>query len=65
KMMIHMDSLVDAERAIAVLAKEGTVISPLCPHPEPDDSGCGSVTKDRFGYTWIITCPNPNKKTDK
>lgn len=38
-----------------------TVISPLQPHPEPDDGGCGSVTRDRFGYTWIITCPNPDK----
>ena len=47
--------------ALYVLSKEGTIISPLRPHPEPDDAGCGSVTKDRFGYTWIITCPNPDK----
>ena len=40
----------------------GKVISPLKPHPAPDDGGCGSITKDRFGYTWIITCPNPDKK---
>ena len=36
------------------------VLSPLQPHPEPDDSGCGSIIKDRFGFTWIITCPNPH-----
>lgn len=26
------------------------------------DGGCGSLIKDRFGYTWIITCPNPAKQ---
>lgn len=33
------------------------------PHPEPDDDGCGSVLKDRFGFTWIITCPNQKSKS--
>ena len=61
KLMIHMDSKEEALRTISVLAKGGTIVSPLQPHPEPDDAGCGSVTKDRFGYTWIITCPNPDK----
>lgn len=61
KLMIHMDSKEAATHTISVLSKEGTIISPLRPHPEPDDAGCGSVTKDRFGYTWIITCPNPDK----
>ena len=50
-----------AKRAIAFLLEGGEAISPLRPHPVPDDGGCGSVTKDRFGYTWIITCPNPDK----
>ena len=62
KLLIHMDSKENALRAIAVLAEGGTITSPLQPHPKPDDGGCGSVTKDRFGYTWIITCPNPDKK---
>ena len=61
KLMIHMDSKEEVLRTISVLAKGGTIVSPLQPHPEPDDAGCGSVTKDRFGYTWIITCPNPDK----
>lgn len=61
KLMIHMDSKEEALRTISVLAKGGTIVSPLQPHPEPDDAGCGSITKDRFGYTWIITCPNPDK----
>lgn len=61
KLMIHMETMEQALQAIAALAQGGEAISPLKPHPKPDDSGCGSVTKDRFGYTWIITCPNPNK----
>ena len=62
KLMIHMDSLADAQHAVALLAEDGTVVSPLKPHPAPDDGGCGSITRDRFGYTWIITCPNPAKE---
>ena len=61
KLMIHMDSKANAIHTISVLSKGGTVISPLQPHPEPDDAGCGSIIKDRFGYTWIITGPNPDK----
>lgn len=62
KLMIHMDSEEEARHTISVLAQGGTIISPLQPHPEPDDAGCGSVTRDRFGYTWIITCPNSAKQ---
>ena len=62
KLMIHMKSKEEAMHTISVLSKDGTVVSPLQPHPEPDDAGCGSVTRDRFGYTWIITCPNPDKQ---
>lgn len=61
-LMIHMDSEAEALRAISVLAKSGNILSPLKPHPEPDDGGCGSLIKDRFGYTWIITCPNLAKQ---
>ena len=62
KLMIHMESKKEALHTISVLANGGTIISPLQPHPEPDDAGCGSIIKDRFGYTWIITCPNPDKQ---
>lgn len=62
KLMIHMETMDQALHAVEALAEEGQVLSPLKPHPKPDDGGCGSVTKDRFGYTWIITCPNPDKK---
>lgn len=61
KLMIHMGSMAEARRTVSILAEGGTAISPLQPHPAPDDAGCGSITKDRFGYTWIITCPNPEK----
>ncbi len=62
KLMIHMDSEAEALHVISVLSEGGTVLSPLGPHPEPDDDGCGSIIKDRFGFTWIITCPNPAKQ---
>lgn len=62
KLMIHMNSEAEAIKAIAVLAEGGTVLAPLQPHPEPDDDGCGSIIKDRFDFTWIITCPNPAKQ---
>lgn len=62
KLMIYMDSEEEALHTISVLAEGGTILSPLKPHPEPDDGGCGSIIKDRFGFTWIITCPNPAKQ---
>lgn len=62
KLMVHMDSEAEALHTISVLAEGGTVLAPLAPHPVPDDDGCGSITKDRFGFTWIITCPNPAKQ---
>lgn len=62
KLMVHMDSQEEAQRTLSVLSKGGAVLSPLHPHPAPDDGGCGSLTRDRFGYTWIITCPNPAKQ---
>lgn len=61
KLMVHMDNPTDALQAVSVLAQDGTLVSPLKPHPAPDDGGCGAVIRDRFGYTWIITCPNPDK----
>lgn len=62
KLMVHRDSKEDALRLIAALQKGGCILSPLKPHPAPDDGGCGCILKDRFGYTWIVTCPNPDKQ---
>lgn len=62
KFMIHTSSLEEAVCAISELANGGKILSPLKPHPKPDDTGCGSITLDRFGFTWIITCPNPEKQ---
>lgn len=62
KLMIHMEEMAEARRVIGMLAQGGEILSPLQPHPAPDDGGCGSVTRDRFGVTWIITCPNPDKR---
>lgn len=61
RLMIHMERKEDALRAVEILAEGGTVLSPLKPHPKPDDGGCGSVTRDRFGFLWIVTCPNPER----
>ena len=46
---------------VTVLAAGGDVLSPLAPHPKPDDGGMGCIVRDSFGVTWIITCPNPDK----
>lgn len=62
RLMIRFQDMKEAKDAIAILAQGGEILSPLRPHPAPDDSGCGSVTRDRFGYIWIITCPNPDKQ---
>lgn len=62
KLMVHMDSEDEALRAISALSEGGELLSPLKPHPKPDDGGCGSLIKDRFGFVWIITCPNPAKQ---
>lgn len=56
--VMHMEFVIGSTR----MAEGGTRLSPLHPHPEPDDGGCGSATRDRFGFTWFITCPNPAKQ---
>ena len=60
RFMVHKESKEDAVKTIGLLSEGGTVAVPLHPHPAPDDDGCGCVVRDRFGYTWIITCPNPD-----
>ena len=62
KLMIHMESETYARKGIEILGDGGIILSELSPHPAPDDSGMGGIVTDRFGYTWIITCPNPNKQ---
>lgn len=62
KLMIHMGSKADALHTMSILSEGGCIVSPLQPHPAPDDGGCGAVVLDRFGYNWIITCPNPDKQ---
>ncbi len=62
KFMIHTSSPEEANSAVSVLSTGGKILSALKPHPKPDDSGCGVLVLDRFGYTWILTCPNPEKQ---
>jgi len=61
KLIVHMETKADALGCIEKLLEGGTEIAPLLPHPEPDDGGMGALIKDKFGYIWIITCPNPEK----
>lgn len=60
-LMIHMETEEEALKSIEILGKGGNVWSELSPHPEPDDGGMGCLLTDRFGFSWIITCPNPRK----
>ncbi len=62
KLMVHMDDPQKASATCEQLCRGGSVISPLAPHPAPDDGGMGALIEDRFGYFWIITCPNPDKQ---
>ncbi|MDE6718842.1 MAG: VOC family protein, partial [Treponemataceae bacterium] len=61
KLMIHLDTEEEARKIIGLLEKGGSVISSLAPHPEPDDGGMGCIVRDKFGVSWILTCPNPKK----
>lgn len=62
KLMVHMETEEDALKSMEILKEGGNVISELKPHPEPDDGGMGCIVTDKYGFTWIITCPNPRKK---
>lgn len=61
KLMIHLDTEEEARKVIGLLEKGGSVVSELAPHPEPDDGGMGCIVRDKFGVSWILTCPNPKK----
>lgn len=62
KLMIDMETEEEALKSIEILREGGKVISELAPHPEPDDGGMGCIITDKYGFTWIITCPNPGKR---
>ena len=62
QLMVHMDDPQNASATCNLLLRGGREISPLQPHPAPDDGGMGALIEDRFGYSWIITCPNPDKQ---
>ncbi|MBD5440812.1 MAG: hypothetical protein HDR33_07325 [Treponema sp.] len=61
KLMIHLDTEEEARKIIGLLEEGGSVISALAPYPEPDDGGMGCIVRDKFGVSWILTCPNPKK----
>lgn len=61
KLMIHLDTEEEARKIVGLLEKGGSVVSELAPHPEPDDGGMGCIVRDKFGVSWILTCPNPKK----
>ena len=61
KLMIHLNTEEEVRKIIGLLEEGGSVISELTPHPEPDDGGMGCIVRDKFGVSWILTCPNPKK----
>ena len=61
KLMIHLNTEEEVRKIIRLLEEGGSVISELTPHPEPDDGGMGCIVRDKFGVSWILTCPNPKK----
>ena len=61
KLMIHLNTEEEVRKIIRLLEEGGSVISELTPHPEPDDVGMGCIVRDKFGVSWILTCPNPKK----
>ena len=61
KLMIHLNTEEEARKIIGLLEEGGSVVSELAPHPEPDDGGMGCIVRDKFGVSWILTCPNPQK----
>lgn len=53
-LMVHMDSE-EALHAMALLGKDGIVLSPLQRRQKTNPDDCDAVLIDRFGVTWIIT----------
>lgn len=54
RLMIRVESKEEALRAIALLEKEGTVLSPLHEGSPFGDNSSEAIVTDRFGITWII-----------
>lgn len=55
RLMIRLESKEEALRAIALLEKEGTVLSPLHEGSPLGDNSSEAIVTDRFGVTWIVT----------
>lgn len=64
RLMICLDSEEEALHVIAILKEGGNVLSPLHQHPTLYDNGCEAILTDRFGVTWIVTCPNTVCRTE-
>lgn len=61
RLLVHCKSAEEANTIMDAFGKDGKVLQRLMPHPPPDDGGMGGLVRDKFGYTWILTAPNPNK----
>ena len=46
KLMVHMDDPQNAADTCGLLSRDGSVISPLRPHPAPDNGGMGALIED-------------------
>lgn len=55
-LVLRVDSEEEALRAVNLLGKGGSVLSPLHKRQEANADDCDAVLMDRFGITWIIAC---------
>lgn len=60
-LLVHCATRQEAQGICDRLALEGEALSPLLPHPPPDDDGMGALVRDKYGYLWILTAPNDAK----
>lgn len=61
QLLVHCQSMREAEQIMETLSAGGEIINRLTPHPPPDDAGMGALLRDAYGYVWIVTAPNELK----
>lgn len=62
RLMVHCETAAQARACCEKLAEGGQLLQRLTPHPPPDDGGMGALVRDAFGYVWIVTAPNEQRK---
>jgi len=57
-LLVHFDNAEKAKAAAAKLAEGGALVQDFTANPPPDDGSLCAVINDKFGYAWILVCPN-------